>query len=88
MKIVKEVVCTSLGTELVLFHAGSGQYFGLNQVGSFIWLQVADGVPAATIVERLQDTYEVDEPTATREVERLLRELTEARLLTRETPTA
>lgn len=37
----KDVVTRTVGGELVLLHLHSGLYFGLNEVGAFVWDQLS-----------------------------------------------
>jgi hypothetical protein len=50
----------------------------LNETGKLIWDSVEKGMDVPAIVARLLDEYEVDEQTATRSVERIVRQMLDA----------
>jgi PqqD family protein of HPr-rel-A system len=77
----EQVVWSDVEGDLVLFHAGTGAYFGLNQLGSTVWRLAAGSMPLAEIVANVRREYDVDEGTAAAEVRRFLASLTSAGLL-------
>lgn len=81
IQIDPEVIWHDLEGELVLLHTGTGRYHGLDPVGSRIWRLLADGADAAGIVESLTGAFEVTPEACRTEVDRLVAELIQARLL-------
>jgi hypothetical protein len=67
--------------ELVVLHLGVGAYFSLDPVGSTIWDQLTAGKTPEETVAVLVAEYDVNEPTARADVERLAEELVAAGLL-------
>jgi hypothetical protein len=67
--------------EMVLFSTTGACYYGLDEVAARIWMRLNEGAATGDVVETLLAEFEVDRVTAQSEVERLLRELTDKRLL-------
>lgn len=67
--------------ELIVLHLGVGEYFSLDPVGSRIWEQLASGKTREDAVAALLVEFDVDEPTARADVDRLAGELFAAGLL-------
>jgi hypothetical protein len=78
-----DVLSRTLDGEAVLLDLKSGTYFGLNDVGTKIWELIARGATVAEIREQVLTTFEVDEPTAARDIEELLAELVRRQLIVR-----
>jgi Coenzyme PQQ synthesis protein D (PqqD) len=55
-----DVLVTDVDGEAVLLDLKTEQYHGLNRVGTRIWQLLADRSPLATILETLQNEYQVD----------------------------
>ncbi len=67
--------------ELVILDGPSGRYFGLNDVGAFVWDQLEhdcslDDLLAAVIVE-----YDIDRQQASRDIDELINQLVEGGLV-------
>ncbi len=67
--------------ELVILDVPSGRYFGLNDVGAFVWDQLEhdcslDDLLAAVIVE-----YDIDRQQASRDIDELINQLVEGGLV-------
>ena len=54
------VLFQQLQDEAVLLNLGSGQYFGLDPVGTRIWNLLAEGKPLADVVATIVAEYEVE----------------------------
>jgi hypothetical protein len=52
-----DVALTDLDGEMVLLDIDSGQYFGLNDVGTTVFQLVERPMPVADVIEHLQATY-------------------------------
>lgn len=81
LTITEDVLFRDLGGESVLLHMGSGQYFGLDEVGTLIWTLLAEGCERDEIENRIVEAYDVGPETVTRDVGCLLDELCRLRLL-------
>lgn len=79
--IPEEVLFRDLDGESVLLHLGSGQYFGLDEVGTFVWNRLAEGCAVAEIEERLLAEYDVTSEQVRTDLSRLLHELCAEELL-------
>lgn len=60
-EIPEEVVYREIDGESVLLDLVSGEYYGLNEVGTRFWLLLVEHRQAGTVFEALRQEYEVDE---------------------------
>jgi hypothetical protein len=81
MKQSADVVFRDLDGEAVILDLESGTYFGLNEVGTRVWLLVGDGRSESEIVEALVAEYDAGRETIARDVAKLLGELRGRRLV-------
>ncbi|MFQ5527367.1 MAG: PqqD family protein [Thermoanaerobaculia bacterium] len=81
LTIPAEVLFRDLGGESVLLHLGSGQYFGLDEVGTRIWTLVAEGCEVEDIEARLLSEYDAGPEAVHRDVVRIIDELRSRNLL-------
>ena len=84
LKVSADVLWYDLEGELVLLHKGTSRYHGLDAVGGFIFRGLASNQGVPEIVESLTKKYDVPSDVAQAEVERLVGELSAAKLLTDE----
>jgi hypothetical protein len=70
--------------ETVLLHFPSGQYFGLNEVGSRAWVHLRDTGSIAAAFGLLREEFEVDDERLRSDLDRLIADLEAAGLLERE----
>lgn len=70
-----DVVSRVLDGEAVLLDLKEGIYFGLNEVGTFLWEQIAEGATLSGLRAQLVAEFDVDEPTADRDLQDLVAEL-------------
>ncbi|SDJ00281.1 PqqD family protein [Aliiruegeria lutimaris] len=75
------VLESKLGDETVLLDMESGQYFGLDPVGSFVWHGLKDGKAPAEIIARLSEEFTDVPDSARADVVTFLRELAEKKLI-------
>lgn len=75
------VLSRILGGEAVLVSLGSGEYFGLNAVGTRIWELVGETGRVGDVVQALEDEYDVAAEQAREETLALLAELLERGLV-------
>lgn len=82
-----DVVWRDVDGEVVLLNVVTGQYFGLDPIGSEAWrlLQASgdSGLTVQALAASLQATYDVDAETAERDLNALVDELAAQQLLTR-----
>lgn len=74
-------VSSELSGEAVILHLESGVYFGLNEVGAFIWQLIQTPLSLAEICDAVMAEYEVDAATCEQDTRSLLTALAEAGLL-------
>ena len=70
-----EPVSTDVDGEEVILHPGTGQYHGLNGVGTAIWSRIDEPITVQELAARIAEAY--DEPTerVRPDVEAFLRDL-------------
>ncbi len=83
MKLKQDFILVEIGGEYVAVSTydrkgSSREIIHLNETGKLIWDCVEKGMDVPDIVARLLDEYEVDEATATRSVERIIRQMLDA----------
>ncbi|MGB0862134.1 MAG: lasso peptide biosynthesis PqqD family chaperone [Saprospiraceae bacterium] len=64
-----------MGNETVLMDMSSGDYLGLNQVGSSIWNMIVKPITVSDICDSLMEKYEVDTKTCETETLKYLNQL-------------
>jgi len=72
---------SQLGTELVLMDTKSGNYLGINTVGTHIWNLLTDSKSITDLVTELISRFEVTEAQCEVEVERFLSELEQMKMV-------
>jgi hypothetical protein len=75
IQLSPEVLFKHLGDEAVLLDLESGQYFGLNEVGSRIWQLIPAHGYLGTIRDHLVKEYDVQADRAWHDLETLVAEL-------------
>ena len=76
-----DALVAHLDNEVVLLHAGTKEYFRLNETGQAVWRLLEQGLEVAAIVDRIVTDYDVTADVASAEIDRLLGELAQADLL-------
>ncbi len=79
--IPQEVLFRKLGRESVLLHLETGQYYGLDEVGTMIWILLVEGTTVPEIERRILEEYDADAEQVHGDVDRILRELQSKDLL-------
>jgi hypothetical protein len=77
----REALHRSIQGECVILQLETDEYHGLEGVGADFFALAIEGHPLGVITERLLALYEVEEGTLRRDIERLVTELVEARIL-------
>lgn len=83
VKAGENVVWNAVPGELVLLNADSGGYYALDDVGADIWRLLADSSSVAEVKERMVELYDGEPGRIAADVDRLVADLLENRLLVR-----
>jgi hypothetical protein len=78
-----DVVFRDLEGEAVILDLTSGRYFGLNAVGTRIWMLLEAGTPIEQIVRAIAEEYAADAAQIDRDVKALVEDLLSRRLIIR-----
>ncbi|GKS64455.1 hypothetical protein YTPLAS72_17590 [Nitrospira sp.] len=82
LRVAENVVSRDLADESVLLNLDTGTYFGLDAVGTRLWhLLIEHGSPESAI-ETLLTEYDVDAPRLQKDVDTLIDQLIDKKLLT------
>jgi hypothetical protein len=57
------IVAADMDGETVMMSIEAGEYFGLNDVGTYLWEFMAEPIAIKSLCQRVLDSYEVDEAT-------------------------
>jgi hypothetical protein len=76
-RIPDDVVFHDLAEEAVILNLKTGKYFGLNGVGTRLWHLLAEGCPREQLYTMMLSEYEVEEAELRRDVDELLRQLSD-----------
>lgn len=86
IRVHPDVVWRDVDGEIVLLNVVTGQYFGLDEVGSRVWALLQQDGEAGTLLATLQSRvtaeFEVDAPTALADLTALIKQLTDQQLVT------
>ena len=78
-----DVLCQELDGEAVLMDSASQKYYGLDEVGNFMWQQLVEHGRTEPVVRALLDEFEVEEDVARTDLEAFVERLLEMGLLRR-----
>ena len=67
--------------EIVILDLNTSLYYSLNEVGARVWELLNEGLAADDVVRRLTEEYDADEKAARKDVEALIKELSQEKLL-------
>jgi len=81
IEISKDLVFQELDGEMVILDMKSGQYFGIDAIGSIIWQMLEQRLSPAVIIERLQEEYDVDAEICSQHVLDFLGELEKNKII-------
>lgn len=74
-------VSADIENEMAVLNLDSGVYYGLNEVGAYIWNFIEEPRTVLEIVRHVQSGYEVDSETCHHDLLQLLDKLSEADLI-------
>ena len=77
----REQISTNLGDEVVILHLDAGSYYGLDQVGVFVWNLIQEPRKVADIRDAICEEYEVELNHCERDLLALLEELAANQLI-------
>lgn len=79
--VTKYQVSSNLGDEAVILDPNSGAYYGLNDVGSYIWNLIQQPKMVNEIREAILQEYDVNPEDCDRDLMALLQQLQAQRLI-------
>ena len=82
--VPSDVLAAHLEGEAVLLHMDTKDYFRLNATAACVWQGLERGLDHAALVDKLCAEFEVDAGEAREELDRLLAELEQRRLIVAE----
>ena len=83
-----DVIFRELEAEAVLLDLASGHYFGLNAVGTRVWLLVEHGATVDSVIEAIAAEFDGNRAEIARDVVELLTELAARKLVVPESSPA
>lgn len=81
VRISPDVLFQEVSGETVLLDLASENYFGLDAVGTRIWILLNEGASIGKVLDTLEREYDVDRSVLEDDVAGLLENLAEARLI-------
>lgn len=82
LRVAENVVSRDLADESVLLNLDTGTYFGLDAVGTRLWHLLAEHGSSESAIETLLTEYDVDAPRLQKDVDTLIDQLIDKKLLT------
>ena len=76
-----ELVTANLDGEVVILGFQSGSYFGLDQVGAFVWDLLQKPQTVAALCDRILQEYEIDQERCEQDLLNLLGQLLDQQLI-------
>ena len=80
-RVDTNLLVSQLAGETVLMNTATGDYFGINAVGTKIWNLLAQPVSSDTLVESLIGTYDISSEQCRIEVKQFLQNLESRKLV-------
>lgn len=81
LTVAKDQVASDLDSETVILHVKTGNYYGLNEVGTRIWGLLQGGTTVPSIRETILNEYDVARETFERDLQSILSDLHEKGLI-------
>ena len=79
--VTESTLSTTIGDETVILHEPDGVYYGLNDVGSFVWNLLEDPHTIEAICEAVTAEYEVERERCKEDIEEMVSELADKGLV-------
>jgi len=79
--IPKDVMAREVSDEMVLLDLRNGTYYGLDQIGTYLWASIAQGLPLNKTCEQMLERFDVDRSTLENDVLALVDDLRSKGLL-------
>ena len=80
-RVDTNLLVSQLAGETVLMNTATGDYFGINAVGTKIWNLLAQPVSSDTLVESLVGSYDISSEQCRIEVKQFLKNLESRKLV-------
>lgn len=77
----QEALVAHLDGDAVVLHSGTHEYFRLNETAQVIWKQLENDETIEDVVAHLTENFDVSPDDARAEIEQLLNQLLDARLV-------
>ena len=84
VRLSADVVFRELDGETVLLDFATGRYFGLNAVGTRLWMLIGEGTGIAAAVDAIAAEFDAPRDEVARDVDELVNELVTRGLLVRD----
>ena len=68
-------IASDLAGETVILNLKNGTYYGLNEIGVFIWNMLQKSCPVITICDAVQEVYDVERAQGEQDIIYLLQDL-------------
>ncbi len=81
MKRSDSAMARRVDDELVILDVSSGRYFGLNDVGAFIWEQLEHDCSSDDLVDAVVAEYSIDPRQASTDANKLIEQLVDRGLV-------
>jgi hypothetical protein len=78
----EKFLANSLGDETVMMNLDSGDYLGVNSVGTDIWNLLSEPIAINQLIKKLLDMYDVSEEHCTAELNAFLSKMLEQGMIT------
>jgi hypothetical protein len=72
LSVPDDVITQPVGDEIVLLKFGTGQYYGLDGVGTRMWQLLVEHGEKTQVIDLLLEEYETDRPALTRDLDDLV----------------
>jgi hypothetical protein len=79
--MARDAVSCELDGEAAILNVQSGEYYGLDEVGAFVWRMMSDPLSIAEIIDRITSVYEVDTERCEADLLGLIKQLAVHRLI-------
>lgn len=83
VQIPEDVVAAEVDGAVVLLRAGAGNYYGLDELGTFIWRRIENHLSLSDICSDIQEEYSISSSDAEKDVRAFCQDLVDNGLLFR-----